>query len=153
MALVDMFATEKSATDHSIMRSEEYTWGGTTIPSKRAIGNYVIKESRQNQRLDLPPGPEPSQKIRTFRNPANNYTWRISPYAGIWALLFGPLYFVTHGAWPAAIIYIVVCFASAVTVIGPFIVWIVGAFIASDIVATAYLRKGWIEETSDNESS
>ncbi len=55
---------------------------------------------------------------------------------------------MTHGAWTAAIIYIAVCIATGFTFIGPFVVWIVGAFIASNVVAKAYLRKGWIEETS-----
>lgn len=74
----------------------------------------------------------------TFRHPLNNYT--VTPgIPFLWCLLFGPLYFIKHGAWGQALIVFVV----AVGTMG--FAWFVLPFFAKGMIRTAYLSKGWIE--------
>ena len=99
--------------------------------------------------LDFRPEERPAQMLndrgRVFTNPANGYEYRLNN-AGLWAFLFGPMYFMAQGAWAAAIIYVVAILVSSPTVIGPVIVWIVGAIVAKTVVANTYLRRGWVEK-------
>ena len=73
-----------------------------------------------------------------FRNPANGYV-ETSTAPGFFALLFGPLYFGAKGAWGHAVF-------AALLVLPTFgISWIIYAMVASDILRTMYLRRGWVE--------
>ena len=83
--------------------------------------------------------------MRSFRNPANDAVCEISDGAWLWSLLFGPFYFVSHGAWGPAVIYLGAALVLLPTIIGTIIVWIIGAIVAQDVVAKIYLRRGWIE--------
>lgn len=118
-------------------------------------GGIVSKPSpeeveAQNRSLDFRPEDRPAHMLKeqgmmVFVNPANGHECQIEG-AGLWAFLFGPLYFMIHGAWAAAIIIVVSVLATAFTIIGPVIVWIIGAAVAKSVVSNAYLKKGWIEK-------
>ena len=82
--------------------------------------------------------------MRKFKNPANDTVYQISD-AWLWSLLFGPFYYVAHGAWATAVIYLGAAIVLAPTIIGVVIVWLVGAALAEQMIANSYLRKGWIE--------
>jgi hypothetical protein len=69
-----------------------------------------------------------------FQNPSNGYTEQVR-FAGLWTLLFGPLYFAVKGVWTHAII----AFVLMPTVIS----WFIYPFFARQIVIRSYLRAGW----------
>lgn len=76
----------------------------------------------------------------TFRNPSNGYTESMNPLAvGVWALLFGCLYFAAKGIWFHAVIGLIL----ALITYGAS--WLIYPFFAPGIVRTHYLRKGWVE--------
>ena len=76
-----------------------------------------------------------------FRNPANGYI-ETSETPGLYAFLFGPLYFLSKGAWGHALI----SFVLALLTFG--LSWIVYAFASRSIIRTMYLRRGWVEWNS-----
>src|ERR1700722_6463009 len=78
-----------------------------------------------------------------YKNPSNDYEEKIND-AGLFCLLFGPLYFAGKGVWTHAVISLVL----ALVTFG--ISWLFYPFFARGIVEQNYLRKGWIPiEESD----
>lgn len=75
-----------------------------------------------------------------FKNPTNGYVEKgTTGWSWLWALLFGPFYFVYKGVWGHALINFF---------LGPMtlgIVWIVYAFFAAGIVRKNYRQRGWIQ--------
>lgn len=71
-----------------------------------------------------------------FKQPQNGYIIETSLH-GLWAFLFGFLYFMKHGVWSHAIIYI---FVVPMT-FG--IAWLIYPFFAKDIIRNHYLKNGW----------
>jgi hypothetical protein len=78
-----------------------------------------------------------------FKNPINEYTEEIGS-AGLWALLFGCLYFAIKGVWAHALVGLVL----AIMTWG--ISWLIYPFFASNIMRKHYLRKGWVEVPGDD---
>jgi hypothetical protein len=86
----------------------------------------------------------PSHPLK-FTNPANGYVEQVKAPV-LWALLFGPLYFFSKGAWQAGIVLFAVAWiAIALTGYGAIVVWLGAALMAADIVKKGYLRRGWLE--------
>lgn len=73
-----------------------------------------------------------------FRNPTNDYVEKATTrWTWLWALLFGPFYFLYKGIWSHAIINFI---------FWPLIVvWIGYAIFASDLVKKSYRQRGWIQ--------
>jgi hypothetical protein len=71
-----------------------------------------------------------------FRNPANNYIENIS-YPMLACLLFGPLYFVYHGAWR----HVLVGLCLGVCTLG--LSWLLYPFFARRALYESYMRAGW----------
>jgi len=84
-----------------------------------------------------------------FMNPANRYIEKATgPWTWLWALLFGPFYFIYKGAWPHAFAYVFALLflgRDVIAVLVATLLWIVFAFAAYPIVRKTYLRKGWVE--------
>ena len=78
-----------------------------------------------------------------FRDPANNNVETFETQ-GLYAFLFGPLYFLSKGARGHALISVVL----AIMTFG--MSWIVCAFAAMGIIRTMYLRRGWVEVMNGN---
>lgn len=73
-----------------------------------------------------------------FQNPANGYEEEVSN-AFLWALLFGPLYFVVRGVWThAAAALLLIPVTAGVS-------WLVYPFLAKKVLRKSYLQKGWKE--------
>jgi len=85
-----------------------------------------------------------------FSNPANGYIERATTsWTWLWALLFGPFFFLYKGAWPHALVLLVPAFlepfqrgAGAGLY---FLMCIAYSVMASRVVRKTYLRKGWTE--------
>jgi hypothetical protein len=73
-----------------------------------------------------------------FTHPLNQHRATVRA-PRFWTLLFGPLYFASHGAWGQALI----SFVMAVCTVG--VSWLVYPFFAPRIVRSAYLTQGWQE--------
>lgn len=74
----------------------------------------------------------------TFKNPANDYEVEVNNLAILWAILFGPLYFIVHSVWSHFFISLVL----AVLTMGlsvPFY-----ALAAPQIVRNKYMSNGWV---------
>lgn len=90
---------------------------------------------------------------RQFKNPANGHTEEVSGLAGLWAFLFGGFYLLVKGQWKHFFIWFFVQAASGGLSGGPLLVLtvpllsIIYAFSIQGILASDYLRKGWIETT------
>lgn len=64
----------------------------------------------------------------------------------LWALLFGPLYFLVKGAWGHAVVYFII--ASTVLAIAPPLIvflWFGYAFATYGIIQKQDFRKGWVK--------
>lgn len=72
-----------------------------------------------------------------FKNPQNGYTIETQP--GLATFLFGPLYFMKHGAWG----HVFISFILAMITIG--LSWLVYPFFAGRVIRDHYLKKGWTE--------
>lgn len=83
--------------------------------------------------------------MATFENPQNGYRESVTFGPFVWALLFGPLYYMIRGIWSHAIVLLILTLVLWPTIIGAMFVWIVWAFLAPIIVANSYRRKGWVE--------
>jgi hypothetical protein len=87
-----------------------------------------------------------------FQNPANGYTEKATGgWTWLWAFLFGPIYLIYKGAWPHALVYLLVAiFLNSPSAAGAAFILIEIAYAAAiyPIVRTTYRRAGWIE-TSD----
>lgn len=90
---------------------------------------------------------------KSFRNPLNSHTETISGLSWLWILLFGPIYLAVKGLWGHLAVWVLsIGIAGVLTTIavplGLIVMPLVGvgyAIAISDILANAYLRKGWIE--------
>ncbi len=79
-----------------------------------------------------------------FKNPQNDYveeSW--CPW--IYALFFGPLYFLFKGIYRHFFLSLIVILVTSWTIVVPVLTWVVYMFAAPSIVAESYLRKGWVE--------
>lgn len=79
-----------------------------------------------------------------FKNPQNDYveeSW--CPW--LYALLFGPLYFLFKGSYKHFFIYVIVVVVTGFTILIPILAWIVYTLSATSIVREYYLSKGWVE--------
>ena len=87
-----------------------------------------------------------------FRNPENGYI-EVSQL-WLWTLLFGGIYFLVNGLVAPLIIWVIIgaglyaALGPPATILMP-VVSIAFAGIASNMVRTSYLRKGWVEVTSE----
>ena len=95
---------------------------------------------------------------RYFMNPANRYIEKATgPLTWLWALLFGPFYFVYKGAWQHALLYFALfCGAAAFGVNAAPFLWLIlaigYAIAAYPLAAKTYRRSGWIETTPEHET-
>ncbi|WP_130472910.1 DUF2628 domain-containing protein [Candidatus Magnetaquicoccus inordinatus] len=87
--------------------------------------------------------------IMKFQNSVNGYEeTRSVPW--LWALLFGPLYFMAIGRWSSAFFWIIVAVIMGF-LLGPLAMpgWIIldlwYAIFAGSIVRRSYLSRGWYE--------
>ena len=92
---------------------------------------------------------------RYFQNPANGYVERAtSGWTWLWALLFGPFFFLYKGAWPHVLVYVgaLVWAGSSrrlsIADLIATVVWIAYAVAAAAIVRTRYRQRGWRETNS-----
>lgn len=87
---------------------------------------------------------------RQFQNPLNGHSEYVTRWAHLWAALFGLFYFAVKGQWRHVVAQVVVI-ALLLAAFGPpgtlfaGVMWIVYAIMAPGILATSYLRNGWIE--------
>lgn len=94
--------------------------------------------------------PTEGTRMRQFQNPANGHCEYVSPWAHLLAFLFGTIYFAVKGQWRHVVGQLVVI-ALLLAVFGPpgaifaFFMWVAYAIMAPRILATTYLRNGWIE--------
>lgn len=84
-----------------------------------------------------------------FKNPQNDYV-ETSSVPFLWALLFGPLYFAFKDILGHFLIFCSLAsfMAFKVHTFSPIFVWIVYAFLAPSIVKSSYLRRGWVDVKS-----
>jgi len=75
-----------------------------------------------------------------FKNPSNDYIEEVPTLAWLWVLLFGAIYFAIRGIWTHAVAGIIL----AIVTYG--ISWLIYPFFAKNIIATNYLKKGWVIE-------
>ena len=94
-----------------------------------------------------------------FRNPENNDLKTIF-FPRVWALLFGPFYFLIHGIWRHVIIYVALttffAYATEMDSEALFFYWFlihtIYALCAYGIVKRHYRRKGWERLFSETEA-
>jgi len=93
-----------------------------------------------------------------FENPANGYREKATGgWTWLWALLFGPFYFLYKGAWPHAVVSfvltIVIFSGTTKYLIVELVMWsavaVVYAVAAYPIVRKTYRRAGWIDVGQD----
>lgn len=75
-----------------------------------------------------------------FKNPQNGYIEELPALAWLWTLLFGAIYFAVRGVWTHAIVGLIL----AIFTYG--ISWLIYPFFAKNIIATHYLKTGWVIE-------
>lgn len=80
--------------------------------------------------------------VMTFQHPTTRYTESASVPV-LWALLFGPLYFLFKGAWKHAILYTLLVLITTPTIILPVVIWVLYALAAGLVIKRTYLRNGW----------
>lgn len=84
-----------------------------------------------------------------FEHPQNGHRERVSRLGHLWALLFGPFYFVIKGAWKhVGILLLVFAFGFIFGDTGSLIImitWLGYAVAAPWVVADNYRRRGWHE--------
>jgi hypothetical protein len=85
-----------------------------------------------------------------FKNPQNDYV-ETSSVPLLWALLFGPLYFVFKGAYRHFVIFALLAIPISIFIhpVLVMFIWIVYAFLAPSIIQSSYLRRGWVEIKPD----
>lgn len=92
-----------------------------------------------------------------FKNPANDYVEKVTgSWTWLWALLFGPFYLLYKGAWPYALVYLLIVLTLRDPAVAGFLhlmVTICFAFAIYPIVKTSYRRSGWIETTPEHEAA
>lgn len=69
---------------------------------------------------------------------ANGLSW-------LWMLLLGPIYLAYKGIWGHVVVYILLIFLLAVTVVGPLFIWVGYAIATQSIIRKHYIHKGWVE--------
>ena len=90
---------------------------------------------------------------RYFQNPTNGYVEKATGgFTWLWAFLFGPLYYVYKGAWPAAFVYLLLVFSPLTGgnggILIAIVLWVIFAIAIYPAVDRAYRRAGWIETTA-----
>ncbi|WP_176593505.1 hypothetical protein [Sphingobium sp. EM0848] len=104
-----------------------------------------------------------------FQNQMNGYV-EVCSAPFLWALLFGPLYFVIKGVWRHVILYFIINsvliytafwsgwagndpgrtpIVTAVAIAGAILPFLIYPFIARDIIRYHFLRQGWVELNKD----
>lgn len=83
-----------------------------------------------------------------FKNPANGHVETVSGLSWLWALLFGPMYFLVCGLWAPWALFMLLAgiFWSTLGPPGTVLViptWIGFALAAGGLRRKGYLRKGW----------
>lgn len=90
-----------------------------------------------------------------FQNPSNGYIeMATSRWTWLWALLFGPFFFLYKGAWVEVIVYLLTPFVPSdnllISISAYLLVWIGYAFAARSLLNLRYHRRGWIELPPDH---
>lgn len=84
-----------------------------------------------------------------FRNPANSYVEKAtSSWTWLWALLFGPFFFIYKGAWAVSFVYFLCLLfltGGQAGIIVAIALWIIFAAVATPVVRKVYLRRGWVD--------
>lgn len=85
----------------------------------------------------------------SFTNPANGHTEVVSQMSMLWALLFGPLYYLLCGLWAPCALFALVA-GGIWSAMGPpgtllvMPVWVAFALLTVSLRRKSYLRRGWI---------
>ncbi|MFO0271347.1 MAG: DUF2628 domain-containing protein [Gemmatimonadota bacterium] len=83
--------------------------------------------------------------MRVYEHPLNGYREEVTRWAMLWALLFGPLYFIAKGAYGLAFLIFLIAIVIAVPTagVGPFIVHVIVVFATPSLLDRSYMRRGW----------
>lgn len=103
-------------------------------PKNSAVAAQVHREGVGSPRRVV-------QSTLVFQHPTNNYVEE-STSPGLWAFLFGFLYFASKGIWSHAVVGLIF----AIPTFG--LSWLIYAMFAREIVRKHYLSKGWTDMTN-----